>query len=694
MPDFNQQFERFREEFSRQRQEFAESNHTSNENEKQILGSLKELTDLAKMQIMLEEKKQKKDKAEKREDSIEGARKRKDDEKSKKSTEESTSILRELKNRYFALFTPKIIGAAIGLGIADALTEFNLRQAGFAARVLNDMQKGLGIGGKVSQSIKHAGKPNVIPFPLSEPGAAAKTFGKSLRGVSSIFKTFTKIFKPLLSILSKAALFLTPIIAVFEGFIAGFKKIAEGGDMADAVVSFLGAAIKSLTIDFIMGLKDLFVLTFQVIGRLIEKIPGGAWLMDWFGWGPESRKRESAENARIRKENNVAGKHMLAASGLSDAAQELYWATKSDEERTEFEESAKFMQGLENMENKVQETMKARIARGEDPEEEKVRERAMRKLLLENGEFRSKLQEDQVERIGHHYPPPHEAAMSMNIQNVPIVELIDMYGEDFINKHKKNSEETLKRLGPNKTEIDTLNRQSAENAKEEATGAAKLIKNTLQGMTEGFGDVLNPDDMLEIPQEFKDKMEEFTRGIAGKISEVGRNALDMSTNLDPMAMIASVSHASKRGAARNYGFTSTIKDRFNDPHKTHPMFPGLPVGLPGGLPGVPGHMPGGMPSLPGGLPGGPWMPVGPPYPTMGPGVGVDNQGQHLMSMSATNSMTNNMQPPVVVPINNTSTNQVVHNSSSNTTLALGNIQNESRSIMSSMLSDGLHESLI
>jgi hypothetical protein len=75
-------------------------------------------------------------------------------------------------------------------------------------------------------------------------------------------------------------------------------------------------------------------------------------------------------------------------------------------------------------------------------------------------------------------------------------------------------------------------------------------------------------------------------------------------------------------------------------------------------------------------------------------MGVDGQGRHLMDMSASNAVTNNMQPPVVVPVSNTATNQVVHNSSSNTTLALGNIQNESRSIMSSMLSDGLHESLI
>tara|TARA_R110002074_G_scaffold153422_2_gene308532 strand:- start:67 stop:987 length:921 start_codon:yes stop_codon:yes gene_type:complete len=216
--------------------------------------------------------------------------------------------------------------------------------------------------------------------------------------------------------------------------------------------------------------------------------------------------------------------------------------------------------------------------------------------------------------------------------------------------------------------------KAAGKASESATEAAKSTEKAADDMKKSVGDLSAMEDEL-IPQSMLEKSAEFAKGIMGAMGNSVKTVGNLVQGKGIGDMLGGMNQASKRGGARSYGFEGS-GSKFGRGSNSGvfgngAINPNVPISDPGLIPGGPGGIPG--------------------MPLFGPGPGADGQGRHLMSNSGSNSM---MPPNVIMPISNTTSNQVVHNTSQTTTLASGNIINEDRSIMMSMLHDNIHDSLV
>ena len=694
MPDLITSFERFKDELSRQRMEFQQHMAKTESTQKEINKSLGHLIDLQKETLREFKDTHTEQKIRSREEELESGRSEKNiteiTENVKEQTKQSSSIMGSLGVLAASFASPKIIAGMISLALVDAFTKVNLRETIVAADVT---RRAAGVaaaggaaarGGRVTRAgaaiaspvtgaasaikgkITGAGKGYALVDDAADAtkaakggrmarmagavtggaGAAARATGS---GIMSILTRVGSILGPIVKTLGKIAWPLTILLSVVDGFIAAFKTYEEGGGFSEIITSFLMGALESFTVGFLDGLttlvewvSDFFADLPYYFGELIDGLLNfvtGIFQGDFLA-------------TLLAAFANLGGALIDLIWNLLTLIWEIpktlvirVWEWTKDAIATFID------WGLNKLGLMSDATFERKKKEREDAANKRQEERE--KAHMEKVEKRQRERENRKRR------------------NEETSDALLMTKEQRREKRRKANEERRRK---SEDEAADAAEDSAESVKETADATAKTAED-LKNSTE---DLSKMEDEL-IPESMKAKLGEFTKGIMGAMGQSVSTVGNLVQGRGIGEMLGGMSHASKRGAARTYGFSGSgsVFGRGGagggfglgtaNPYAPVPAVPDLPM-FPGGMP----------PMLPGGV------------PSFLPTAGTDGQGRYLMDRSGSNAMSSN----VIVPINNTTSNQVVHNQNSNTTLASGNIINEDRSIMMSMLQDNIHDSLI
>ena len=269
MPDFNDQFGRFMDQFQRDSRENSRSNEETANTLRELLEEQRKMREHA-------EEMARQRAIDDRERDIEEERARKAQRSHESNVQRGDTGRNDMLKDLLGFFkSPAILGAAIGLGLADSLTKVNLRETLFAGtllgkggglRLLRGMQK-ISLAGP--KAIGGAGKAAVG---LRGAAATGGRISGIIRSIGNLVKPFSALLKPVMSVVklfAKASLVLTPIIAIIEGAMKAFKVFQEGGSIAEVIMGFVLGALESITTGILEGLATLggWLLSF------VESIP-------------------------------------------------------------------------------------------------------------------------------------------------------------------------------------------------------------------------------------------------------------------------------------------------------------------------------------------------------------------------------------------------------------------------------------
>ena len=313
MPDFNDQFSRFMDQFQ-------QSSRADSRNNEEIATTLRDLLEEQKKMREYQIAQDRLKKSAEREDDIEKQRAQKTVEDHQQNVENGNTNSGKVLSEMLGYFkSPAVIGAAIGLAVADSMTKVNLRETLFAgtilskvggARLMTAFRSVAGAPGKMAThygralSAKGAKGPKPTMKNMTsilKPGEkikhgsrTARLAGGALRGVgstsggilnviTSVLKPLGGILKPFMSVLKlagRATVVLTPIIAIIEGVVKAMKVFQEGGSISEVIFGFLMGALESLTTGLLEGLTTLgnwLVTIFDEIPVIIGDIIDGVF---------------------------------------------------------------------------------------------------------------------------------------------------------------------------------------------------------------------------------------------------------------------------------------------------------------------------------------------------------------------------------------------------------------------------------
>ena len=696
MADLITSFERFKDELSRQRMEFQQHMAKTESSQKEITKSLGDLINLQKETLREFKDTHAEQKIRSREEELESERAENNLNKVSKGVDKQNKDLKNIKGHLGVLAasfaSPKIIAGMISLALVDAFTKVNLRETIIAADATRRIAGAAAAGGAATRGgrvtragaavaspvtraagaikgkITGAGKGYALVDDAADAtkaaeaakggrmarmagavtrGAGAAAGGAASKVGSGIMGTLGgvgSVLDPILKTLGKIAWPLTILLSVVDGFIAAFKTYEEGGGIGAMITSFLMGALESFTVGFIEGLttlvtwiSDFFADLPYYFGQLIDGLLG--FVSNMF-------------------EGDFLSTLWTAFKDLGVAVGVLFW-------------------NLINLLWKIPYTLVTRVWDWMKSAGATFIDWGLNKLgLLSDEEYEKKKKEREAAALKKQEERQKEHEEKVKQRNKKREEKRRLREEARMSeeeKREKRKEEKDKKKRKKEEEAADAAEESAETVKE----TAKATEKTAEDLKSSTEDISNMEDEL-IPESMKTKLGEFTKGIMGAMGQSVSTVGNLIQGKGIGEMLGGMSHASKRGAARTYGFKGagsvfgrggakggfglgTLNPYAPTPDFFDPMDPG----------GIPPMGPGGVPSF---------------IPT----PGTDGQGRYLMDRSGSNAMASN----VIVPINNTTSNQVVHNQNSNTTLASGNIINEDRSIMMSMLQDNIHDSLI
>ena len=257
MPDFNDQFSRFMDQFQ-------QSSRADSRNNEEIATTLRDLLEEQKKMREYQIAQDRLKKSAEREDDIEKQRAQKTVEDHQQNVENGNTNSGKVLSEMLGHFkSPAVIGAAIGLAVADSMTKVNLRETLFAGTILSKVGGARLAGGALR--------------------GVGSTSGGILSVITSVLKPLGGILKPFMSVLKlagRATVVLTPIIAIIEGVVKAMKVFQEGGSISEVIFGFLMGALESLTTGLLEGLTTLgnwLVTIFDEIPVIIGDIIDGVF---------------------------------------------------------------------------------------------------------------------------------------------------------------------------------------------------------------------------------------------------------------------------------------------------------------------------------------------------------------------------------------------------------------------------------